>query len=365
MNAIIACGGTGGHLFPGIAVAEVLRDRGHEVMLLVSEKDIDALALSGRESFRVEKLPTVGLPSPFSPAFFGFLGRFYESLSLCRSIYRTFKPQVVLGMGGFTSTAPVLAGRMRGIPTFIHESNAVPGKANRLTARIVRTVMLGFKECAPFFPKTNTEITGTPVRTELVRLNRREARQKLGLQEDLMTVLVMGGSQGASGINQAMIKALPFLRGASVQVIHLSGARDERLVSDNYRRENVPARIAAFHHRMEEAYSAADLVVARAGAASLAEFAAFSLPGILIPFPYATDDHQTRNAEIYARVQAAILLKESEVSGELLARKIRELIEDPERIQKMAANSSRLAPQDAAGRVVTTMERYTTHEARL
>jgi UDP-N-acetylglucosamine--N-acetylmuramyl-(pentapeptide) pyrophosphoryl-undecaprenol N-acetylglucosamine transferase len=365
MNAVIACGGTGGHLFPGIAVAEVLRDRGHEVMLLVSEKDIDALALSGRENFRVEKLPTVGLPSPFSPAFFGFLGRFYESLTLCRSIYRTFKPQVVLGMGGFTSTAPVLAGRMRGIPTFIHESNAVPGKANRLTARIVRAVMLGFKECAPFFPKNNTEITGTPVRTELVRLDRREARQKLGLQEDLMTLLVMGGSQGASGINQAMIKALPFLRGVSVQVIHLSGARDERLVADNYRRENVSARVAVFHHRMEEAYSAADLVVARAGAASLAEFAAFSLPGILIPFPYATDDHQTRNAEIYARVQAAILLKESEVSGELLARKIRELIEDPARVQQMATNSSRLAPQDAAGRVVTTMERYTTHEARL
>jgi UDP-N-acetylglucosamine--N-acetylmuramyl-(pentapeptide) pyrophosphoryl-undecaprenol N-acetylglucosamine transferase len=343
----------------------VLRDRGHEVMLLVSEKDIDTLALSGRENFRVEKLPTVGLPSPFSPAFFGFLGRFYESLTLCRSIYRTFKPQVVLGMGGFTSTAPVLAGRMRGIPTFIHESNAVPGKANRLTARIVRAVMLGFKECAPFFPKTNTEITGTPVRTELVRLDRREARQKLGLQEDLMTLLVMGGSQGASGINQAMIKALPFLRGVSVQVIHLSGARDERLVADNYRRENVSARVAAFHHRMEEAYSAADLVVARAGAASLAEFAAFSLPGILIPFPYAADDHQTRNAEIYARVQAAILLKESEVSGELLARKIRELIEDPGLVQQMATNSSRLAPQDAAGRVVTTMERYTTHEARL
>jgi UDP-N-acetylglucosamine--N-acetylmuramyl-(pentapeptide) pyrophosphoryl-undecaprenol N-acetylglucosamine transferase len=254
---------------------------------------------------------------------------------------------------------------MRGIPTFIHESNAVPGKANRLTARIVRAVMLGFKECAPFFPKTNTEITGTPVRTELVRLDRRQARQKLGLKEDLMTVLVMGGSQGASGINQAMIKALPFLRGVSLQVIHLSGARDERLVADNYRRENVPARIAAFYHRMEEAYSAADLVVARAGAASLAEFAAFSLPGILIPFPYATDDHQTRNAEIYARVQAAILLKESEVSGDLLARKIQELIEHPERIQQMAANSSRLAPQDAAGRVVTTMERYTTHEARL
>src|SRR6266699_3609737 len=341
MNAVIACGGTGGHLCPGIAVAEVLRDRGHKVMLLVSEKDIDALALSGRASFRFEKLPTVGLPSPFSPAILGFVRRFYESLSLCRSIYRKFKPQVVLGMGGFTSTAPVLA------------------------ARMVRAVMLGFKECAPFFPKARTEFTGTPIRTELKPLDRQVVRQKFGLRHDLTTLLVMGGSQGASGINQAMIKSLPFLQGASLQVIHLSGARDERLVADNYRRENVPAYVAAFYHRMEEVYSAADLLVARSGAASLAEFAAFSLPSILIPFPYATDDHQTRNAEIYARAQAAILVKESEVSGELLSRNIRELIQDPQRIEQMAANSSHLAPKDAAGRVATTMEKYTTHETRL
>jgi UDP-N-acetylglucosamine--N-acetylmuramyl-(pentapeptide) pyrophosphoryl-undecaprenol N-acetylglucosamine transferase len=365
MNAVIACGGTGGHLFPGIAVAEVLRDRGHQVMLLVSEKEIDALALSGRADFRFEKLPTVGLPSPFSPAILGFVRRFYESLSLCRSIYRKFKPEVVLGMGGFTSTAPVLAGRMRGVSTFIHESNAVPGKANRLTARMVRAVMLGFKECAPFFPKAQTEVTGTPVRTELKRLDRRVAHQKLGLPDDLPTLLVMGGSQGASGINRAVIKSLPFLHGIPLQVIHLSGVRDERLVADNYRRENVPAYVAAFHHRMEEVYSAADLLVARAGAASLAEFAAYSLPGILIPFPYAADDHQMRNAEIYARAQAAILLKESELSGELLARKIRELIENPEQIRQMSANCSRLAPKNAAGLMVTTMEKYTTHEPRL
>src|SRR6476659_7944764 len=365
MNAVIACGGTGGHLFPGIAVAEVLRDRGHEVMLLISEKDIDALALSGRTNFQVEKLPSVGLPSPFSPAFFGFLHRFYESLSLCLSLYRKFKPQVVLGMGGFTSTAPVLAGRIRGIATFIHESNAIPGKANRLTARVVNAVMLGFKECAPFFPKTHTEVTGTPVRTELVRLDRKVARQKRGLDEDLPTLLVMGGSQGASGINQALIKSLPFLQGVPLQVIHLSGARDDQLVAVNYRRENVPAYIGAFHHQMEEMYSAADLVVARAGAASLAEFDGFSLPGILIPFPYAADDHQTRNAEIYARADAAILLKQSDLSGELLARNIRELVENPQRLQQMAANCARLAPNDAAGRVAHTMEKYPTHEAHV
>jgi UDP-N-acetylglucosamine--N-acetylmuramyl-(pentapeptide) pyrophosphoryl-undecaprenol N-acetylglucosamine transferase len=358
MNAVIACGGTGGHLFPGLAVAEMLSTRGHEVMLFISEKEVDALALSGR-SFRFEKLPTVGLPSLYSPAIFGFLRRFNESLSLCRSIYRKFNPQAVLGMGGFTSTAPILAGRMRGIATFIHESNAIPGKANRLTARMVRAVLLGFKECAPFFPKVRTEVTGTPIRTELTRLDRTVAREKLGLRPDLLTWLVMGGSQGASGINQSIIKSLPALRDLPLQFIHLAGTRDERLVTDNYRRENIQAFVGAFHHRMEEVYSAADFAVARSGAASLAELAFYGLPSILIPFPYAADDHQTRNAEIFAKAGAAVLLKESDLSSDLLARTIRELARDPARIQRMSENCLRLAPRDAAQRVATVMEKYT------
>src|SRR3954468_23091414 len=257
LNAVIACGGTGGHLFPGLAVAEVMRERGHEVLLFISEKEIDSVAVSRHPEFRFEKLPTIGLPSPFSPAIVRFMQRFNESLSACRRIYRAFQPNVVLGMGGFTSTAPILAGRMRKIPTFIHESNAIPGKANRLTARLVSAVLVGFKECAQFFPKVKTEVTGTPIRADLQRVDREEARRKLGLHDDLPTVLVMGGSQGAAGINQAMIKSLPLLRQAPLQVIHLSGARDERLVADNYRRENIPAHVAAFHHQMEEVYSAA------------------------------------------------------------------------------------------------------------
>jgi UDP-N-acetylglucosamine--N-acetylmuramyl-(pentapeptide) pyrophosphoryl-undecaprenol N-acetylglucosamine transferase len=359
MNAVIACGGTGGHLFPGLAVAEVLRARNHEVMLFISEKEIDSLAITGRSDYRIEKLPTIGLPSPFSPAIVRFTQRFSESLSACRRIYRTFKPHAVLGMGGFTSTAPVLAGRLRGIPTFIHESNAIPGKANRLTARMVRAVLLGFKDCAQFFPKVRTEVTGTPIRADLRRLDRAEARRKLGLRDNLRTLLVMGGSQGATGINQSIIKSLPSLQGEPFQVIHLSGARDERLVADNYQRENIPAYVAAFHHAMEEVYSAADLAIARSGAASLTELAAFSLPSILIPFPYASDDHQMRNAEVFSRADAAIVLREAELSGDLLARKLRELIGDPNKLQRMSENSGRLAPKNAAVLVVETMERYT------
>jgi UDP-N-acetylglucosamine--N-acetylmuramyl-(pentapeptide) pyrophosphoryl-undecaprenol N-acetylglucosamine transferase len=270
-------------------------------------------------------------------------------------------------MGGFTSTAPVLAGKMRGIPTFIHESNAIPGKANRMTARMVRAVLLGFQECAPFFPKVKTVITGTPIRRELQRIDRRLARQKLGLREDLLTLLVMGGSQGATGINQAMIKSLPALQGMPLQVIHLAGPRDERLVADNYQRENIPAHVAAFHHAMEVPYSAADFAIARSGAASLAEIAAFGLPAILIPFPYAADDHQTRNAEIFVRAQAAVILKESDLAPELLAQKIREFVEDENELRRMSGNAARLAPKNAAALVVETMERYTqtNHDARL
>jgi len=367
MNTVIACGGTGGHLFPGLAVAEVLRSRGHEVMLFVSEKEIDALAMSGREEFRFEKLPTVGLPSPFSPRIFEFFGRFGESLRVCRGVYRKFKPHAVLGMGGFTSTAPVMAGKMRGVPTFIHESNAIPGKANRMTARMVRAVLLGFKECAPFFPKARTELTGTPIRKELQPMDKKLAREKLGLREDRPTVLVMGGSQGATGINQAVIKALPLLHETAFQVIHLAGTRDERLVADNYQREKIPAYVGAFHHAMEVVYSASDFAIARSGAASLAELAAFSLPAILIPYPYAAEDHQTRNAEIFVRAGAALLLKESDLTAELLAQKIRELLDHPQQRQRLAEVSARLAPKNAAALVVETMERYTqsNHDARL
>jgi UDP-N-acetylglucosamine--N-acetylmuramyl-(pentapeptide) pyrophosphoryl-undecaprenol N-acetylglucosamine transferase len=359
MNAVIACGGTGGHLFPGLAVAEVLRERGHDVLLFVSEKEVDTLVLKDHPEIRFEKLPTIGLPSPFSPAILGFLRRFNESLGRCRAIYSRFKPQVILGMGGFTSSAPVLAGKIRGVPTFIHESNAIPGKANKLTARLVRAVLLGFKECAPFFPRVKTEVTGTPIRHELQRVDRTQARQRLGLNPDVTTLLVMGGSQGATGINHAMIKSLPSLSDCSLQMIHLTGKREEKLVAENYSRANMQAFVAAFYHRMEDLYSAADFAVARSGAASLAELAAFSLPAILIPFPFASNDHQARNAEIFTKAGAAIVVRESEISSDALARQIRGFIDDPARLRRMSEACARLSTRNAASAVVETMERYT------
>lgn len=359
MRFVIAAGGTGGHLFPGLAVGEVLHARQHEVMVLISEKKIDALATEARTEFRFEKLPAMGMPRLFSPAIFGFLARFKASLDRCRALYNDFMPHAVLGMGGFTSTAPILAGRRRKLPTFVHESNAIPGKANRLNARMVTAVLLGFKECLPHFARARCEVTGTPIREALIeRIEKSRALASFGFTMERKTLLIMGGSQGARGLNRALIAALPALHGVPVQAVHLAGNEDEQSVRDAYAAARIPAVVASFHHRMQEAYGAADLCIARAGAASLTELSHFALPSVLIPYPYAAEDHQTLNARIFERAGAAVLFKESELTGEILARKLRCLLEDSGCLSEMSRCCAALARPDAAEYVVETMLKF-------
>jgi UDP-N-acetylglucosamine--N-acetylmuramyl-(pentapeptide) pyrophosphoryl-undecaprenol N-acetylglucosamine transferase len=358
MKIVIAGGGTGGHLFPALAVAEVLQERGDEVVIFISEKEVDALATKDRSEFRYEKLPGIGMPKLFSPAILGFLKRFNQSLSPCRALYKKFQPDAVLGMGGFTSTAPILAGKLRNIPTFLHESNAIAGKANRLNARMVDTVFLGFGECARSFPNAKCEVTGTPIRKTLAqRVPRERALETFGLQEGRKTLLVMGGSQGAHGINEAVIKALQQIRELPIQVIHLAGTQDEQLVGANYRREGVPAYVSGFCHQMENAYSAADFAIARSGAASVSELSHFGIPSLLIPFPQAADNHQALNAEIFEKAGAAAVLNQADITAETLAEKVRWFIAEPARLGKMSEACLRLAPRDAARRVVEAMEK--------
>ncbi len=345
-------------MFPALAVGEVLLERGHEVLVFISEKEIDALAVQGRSEFRFEKLPSIGMPRLFSPAMLTFFQRFNASLAPCRRIFAEFQPDAVLGMGGFTSTAPILAGKLRRVPTFLHESNAIPGKANRLNALMVDAVLLGFEECKQHFPRARCEVTGTPIRRSLAgRVPKGEALAGFGLQPGLATVLVMGGSQGAHGINAAMQAAAVGGKLGGLQVIHLTGAGDEASMAQSYREAGVPAHVAAFCRQMENAYGAADLVVARSGAASLSEISHFGLPSLLIPYPHAAENHQQLNAEIFARAGAAKLLMESETTGEALAAAIQKLAGDPELLHIMAAHSQRLAPRDAAACVADALER--------
>ena len=356
MRFVIAAGGTGGHLFPGLAVGEVLLARGHEVMLLISEKEIDAVATQGRNEFRIERLAGIGMPKLFSPAIVGFAWRFWQGLRRCKALFREWNPAAVLGMGGFTSTAPILAGRSRKVPTFVHESNAIPGRANKLNARFVTRVLVGFEECRRHFPNAECEVTGTPIRSALLRpIEKISALTRFGLAPGRTTLLVMGGSQGARGLNTAVCNAIPKLKSHSWQAIHLAGAQDESATRSAYEREGVPASVAAFHHKMEEAYGASDLAIARSGAASLTEISHFGLPAILIPYPFAADDHQTANAKIFAQAGAGVLVKESDANADTLAREIASFIENPARLATMSQRSRDIAPAHAAERVAETL----------
>jgi UDP-N-acetylglucosamine--N-acetylmuramyl-(pentapeptide) pyrophosphoryl-undecaprenol N-acetylglucosamine transferase len=357
MNVVIACGGTGGHLFPGLAVAEVLRDRGHDVLLLVSEKQIDALAVRDRTDFIIERVPAIGLPRLGSPEIFPFCAKFLRGLLTCRRVFRLFQPNVVLGMGGFTSTAPILAARWSKVPAIIHESNAIPGKANRFNARFSDRVALGFAECASYFPEKPVQVTGTPVRKGITaEIKKATALQSLKLNPDLQIVGVIGGSQGAHGINEAVAAALPRFAMKPVQFIHLTGRDDYEHIYDRYQKEGVPAFVAAFHHRMEEIYSAADVMVARSGAASLSELAYFGCPTILIPYPFAADDHQTLNAKIFQAAGAAEMLDSQQANGETVGELIEALLADSARRDRLSQNMGRLAIKDAATKICTLVE---------
>lgn len=358
MRVAIACGGTGGHLFPGLAVAQELASRGHEALLIVSEKAIDATALRAHPEFRTEKLPSIAMPSLLSPAFIRFVQRLWESTSMCRHLYKKFRPDAVLGMGGFTSTPPILAARRLKIPCMVHESNAIPGKANRFSARFCSKVLLGFEETRDLFRHGECLFTGTPVRRAIgKKMPRAEAVARFGLDPAKKTVLVMGGSQGAAGINQLMFRVAGSLSAASAQVIHLTGERDDRLAAANYLRDQLPNYVAVFHEAMEEAYSAADLIVSRAGASSLNEISHFGLAPVLIPYPFAADNHQEANARIFVRRGAAEMLLESESTADNFGRLLCNLLHDDIRREAMARAAAEVQPRDADGRVADIVER--------
>jgi UDP-N-acetylglucosamine--N-acetylmuramyl-(pentapeptide) pyrophosphoryl-undecaprenol N-acetylglucosamine transferase len=358
MKIAIACGGTGGHLFPGLAVAEVLKSRGHEVLLLISEKQIDTTAVGNRTEFCIQKIPSVGLTKLLSTKFFLFVAKFMNGLASCLRIYRSFRPDAVLGMGGFTSTGPILAGRIVGLPTFIHESNAIPGKANRLNARLSKMVLLGFEECARFFPNKVVEVTGTPIRDSLRSpVDRKQALKNLRLKSGLRTILVMGGSQGAHGINTAVVSALPHFADRQVQFIHLTGKEDENFVYKCYQEEGIPAFVSAFYDRMEEVYTVADLAVARSGAASLTELSYFGLPTILIPYPFAAENHQFLNAEMFARHGVAEVLEESRVNGDTLGSLIDHFLNNGTMVRPATVQPRAFGGETAATRIVEIIEK--------
>jgi len=355
LKILIACGGTGGHLFPGIAVAEALQARGHEVLLLISEKQVDVEASAKYAHLRFESVPMVAKPPVFSPWMLGFLWKSWGAARRCKQRLAEWGADGVLGMGGFTSLPPVYAGHKLGLKTFIHDSNARPGRANVMSRRFCTRVLLGFEAARVFFPNCDTVITGTPVRPEILDLPTREAAAALfELDPAKPTLLVTGGSQGARALNELSARAVAALP-ADIQVLHIAGTLDFQRVAELVR-GRPGYKLLGFCDQMPSAYALADLIIARAGASSLTEIANAGHPSILVPYPYAADDHQTRNAEVFAAAGAALLVEERALNAEQLAALATTILQDLPTYKRMAKAARALAVPDAAQRVCAAIE---------
>ncbi len=320
----IACGGTGGHLFPGLAVAGQLLQRGCAVTVMISPKEVDQQAVRSAVGVQVVTLPAVGLDRRSAVAFArGFARSFFAA----RRVFRTNPPDAVLAMGGFTSAPPILAGRLRGAPAFLHESNTIPGRANRWLSWFASQAFVGFSEATDHLHARRARVTGTPVRSEFQPGDVAARRTALGLDPERPVLLVTGGSQGASGLNDLLIQTLPLLAGLApeLQLFHLTGPNDVEKVTQACATHKIKAVVRPFFADMHVALGAATMVVSRAGASSLAELAAMRLPSILVPYPAAMDNHQFYNALAFERTGAARLLEQQNASAELLAPAIVEL----------------------------------------
>ena len=335
----IACGGTGGHLFPGLAVAEQLKQHGCDVALLISLKDVDQQAVKSAPGMEIFTLPAVALQNK---NYFSFARSFVKSWSSARKIFKQRQPVAVLAMGGFTSAPPIFAAKFSGIKTFLHESNTIPGRANKFLARFVNVVFVGFPETAARLNARKVTVTGTPVRPQFrwgeapdepAREDARptkicECRAALGLEPNRPTILVVGGSQGASGLNEMVLSALPLLAEKNWQWLHLTGVNDFKKVKTAYATRGITAVVKPFLAEMDLALGAATVAISRAGASSLAEMAAMRLPSLLVPFPAAADNHQFFNARIYEMSGAARLLEQKKSTPEQVAAMLAELVDD-------------------------------------
>ncbi len=350
MKIIIAGGGTGGHLFPGIAIAEEIltRDGNNRVLFVGTERGIEKRVLPGL-GYDLALIDVAGIKGKGPIGMFSALAKLPRSFMQSVQIIRSFQPDLVLGVGGYASGPAVLTAHLMGIKTAIAEQNAYPGVTNRILARFVNRIFLTFPDTEKRFPQRKTLHTGNPIRAAFL-----SPPDKPMKAEHKFKLLVFGGSQGARAINQAVLAALDKLEEIrqGLHIIHQTGAQELEWINDAYKSKGFDAEVHTFIMDMPSVYTQADLLVCRAGATSIAEMTASGRAAILIPYPYAANDHQTKNAEVLVRAGAAIMLPERVLTGEKLADAILSLHRDPTRISRMETCARRLARPHAASEIV-------------
>lgn len=350
VRLLLTGGGTGGHLFPAVAAAQNLCARmpGSHVLFIGTRRKLDREHLE-RYGFTVKTVHSLGLKGKSFTALLQALA--ILPVTFCQACYQIlrFKPQVVCGVGGYVTGPVVAAASILGIPTVIHEQNSIPGMANRKLGRVAGKVCVSLPDSRDYFPAGKTVLTGNPVRSAILDLSLLPPRSN-----QKTTLLILGGSQGAHAINELMVEIFSSKDDAfgKLKVIHQTGKADEEMVAKAYKTAGIDAHVSAFFADMAEIYGQADIVVSRAGATTLAELAVLGKPALLIPYPYAADNHQEKNGAWYAAGGGAVLLQQFDLTAGKLKSVLEPLIEHPEKRQQMSEAMKQLGIPNAAERIV-------------
>ncbi len=352
MKVIIAGGGTGGHVFPAISIAEEILDRnsGNEVLFVGTEQGIEKRILP-EKGYRVEFINSRGIVGKnfFQKvmAVISILGAMLSSLKMLRD----FRPDAVIGVGGYASGPTLLCASMSSIPTAVCEQNSIPGLANRILSRFVGKIFITFEESKEHLPAEKTVLTGNPIRRDLTH----GAAEKKPRQNAPRNIFVLGGSQGARKLNEIVPLSLGKL-GAQINVTHQTGEAQVESVRETYRQLGISAEVFGFTDDMSRIYERTDLAICRAGSGTLSEITAFGIPSILIPLASSTHDHQLKNAKVLESNAAAVVVEEKELSVEGLCAVMEKTLEE-NTLGRMATNSKKLARPYAAREIVNEIER--------
>lgn len=364
MRAIVTGGGTGGHIYPALAIAKGIQERFNGKVLYVGTSRGLEADIVPREGLRFETITAAGLERKLSLKNLKVLWQAGKGIGEARAIIKKYMPDVVVGTGGYVCGPVVLAAAWKGIPTLIHEQNAFPGVTNRILSRFVRTVAVTFSESIKYFPqREKVKVTGLPVRPEILHAQKDSAFNKLGLGSGRFLILSFGGSRGARSINRAVITVISELKDRpGIEVLHVTGRLDyeDFLVELDKRgivlEKNGNINVVPYLYNMQDALAAAGLVICRAGAATIAEITVMGLPSILIPYPYAAENHQEYNARALAERGASELILDHELTGEVLINKIHYLLETPGQLQKMGKAAREFARPQALQDILQCIE---------
>ena len=355
IRLIITGGGTGGHLFPGISLAQAMTQAypDCEVLYIGTERKVDKTALADL-GFKVMTIKSQGIKGKSLAAKVSALFQQPSALFEAARIIRQFKPDLVFGVGGYVTVPVILAARFLGVTTCIHEQNSIPGLANKLLGHLTNRIFVSLPGSEKYFPASKTVLSGNPVRSLIVKAAKRMDHKEF---HDPLTLLILGGSQGARRLNSLVLEATEeslIKLAPKLNIIHQTGVDDEIYVRTKYSELGIKARVEAFFNDMAEIYSQADLVISRAGATTLAELTVFHKPVILVPYPYAADNHQEINGRYLVQAGGGLMFKQSELDGKKLGKEIRRLLTDRKLLAEMAANSGKIAKPEATETIINS-----------